>query len=124
MITPKQKKLYDFIADYFEENGYGPNFDEMRDYMGASSTSGIHRLLKVLTERGYVRKLSNKARAIAPAKAIDCNDAMGDRKLLTVISIAKSWRDSPVSADYAIREICFALNLDNTGKLQGKARQK
>lgn len=64
MLTPRQKELLDYIRAYIDELGYSPSFDEMKAAVGLKSKSGIHRLLAALEERGFIRKLPHRARAI------------------------------------------------------------
>ncbi len=65
MLTFKQKKLLDFLVDYYNENNVYPTFDEMRDSLKIKSKSGIHKLLSSLEEKGYVNRLPHKARALS-----------------------------------------------------------
>lgn len=64
MLTAKQQQLFDFIEKSINESGISPSFDEMRDAVGLKSKSGIHRLVQSLQERGFIRQLKNKARAL------------------------------------------------------------
>ena len=64
MLTRKQNELLDFLVKHAEEHDVPPSFDEMRDALGLASKSGIHRLVSGLEERGYIRRLANRARAI------------------------------------------------------------
>jgi DNA-binding MarR family transcriptional regulator len=64
MLTLKQKQLLDFISDHIEATGTGPSFEEMKARLGLSSKAGIHRMLGELEERGFIRRLPNKVRAI------------------------------------------------------------
>lgn len=64
MLTAKQQQLFDFIEKKINETGISPSFDEMRDAVGLKSKSGIHRLVQSLQERGFIRQLKNKARAL------------------------------------------------------------
>ena len=64
MLTRKQNELLDFLVKHAEEHDVSPSFDEMRDALGLASKSGIHRLVSGLEERGYIRRLANRARAI------------------------------------------------------------
>ncbi len=68
MLTPKQHKLLVFIDDFIKETGHCPSFEEMKDAVGLKSKSGIHALLNSLIERGFVRKLAHKARALEVIK--------------------------------------------------------
>jgi Fe2+ or Zn2+ uptake regulation protein len=64
-VTRRQRDLYQFIKDYTEaNNGVAPSFDEMKEHTGLASKSGIHRLLTALEERGLIRRMANRARAI------------------------------------------------------------
>ena len=64
MLTKQQDKLFNFLKNYFSKKNIMPNFDEMKDALDLKSKSGIHRLLNGLEERGYIKKLVNRARAI------------------------------------------------------------
>ena len=64
MLTGKQHQLLSYLIDYQAEKDITPSFDEMRSAIGLASKSGIHRLVSALEERGYIRKLPNRARAI------------------------------------------------------------
>ncbi|MEC9145690.1 MAG: transcriptional repressor LexA [Pseudomonadota bacterium] len=68
MLTRKQKELLDFLTAHAEANDVPPSFDEMRDALGLASKSGIHRLVSGLEERGHIRRLANRARAIEIVK--------------------------------------------------------
>ncbi|HEY5080434.1 MAG TPA: transcriptional repressor LexA [Bauldia sp.] len=64
MLTRKQYELLVFVHDRLRESGVPPSFDEMKDALDLRSKSGIHRLIKALEERGFIRRLPNRARAI------------------------------------------------------------
>ncbi len=64
MLTRKQLELLRFINDKVKEAGVPPSFDEMKDALDLRSKSGIHRLITALEERGFIRRLANRARAI------------------------------------------------------------
>ena len=64
MLTGKQHQLLSYLIDYQADKDITPSFDEMRAAIGLASKSGIHRLVSALEERGYIRKLPNRARAI------------------------------------------------------------
>lgn len=64
MLTPKQQELLMFIHERMSEDGVTPSFDEMRDALDLKSKSGIHRLITALEERGFIRRLPHRARAI------------------------------------------------------------
>ncbi|MGB2932532.1 MAG: transcriptional repressor LexA [Methyloceanibacter sp.] len=64
MLTSKQKELLMFIHERLKETGIPPSFDEMKDALDLKSKSGIHRLITALEERGFVRRLPHRARAM------------------------------------------------------------
>ena len=68
MLTRKQFELLKFIHERLKEAGVPPSFDEMKDALDLRSKSGIHRLITALEERGFVRRLPNRARAIEVIK--------------------------------------------------------
>ena len=64
MLTKKQKELLDYITVVNKKFGISPSYEEMKDKLKLKSKSGIHRIISALEERGFIRKLANKARAI------------------------------------------------------------
>ncbi len=64
MLTRKQHELLLFINSHLTENGVSPSFDEMKEALGLKSKSGIHRLITGLEERGFIRRLPHRARAL------------------------------------------------------------
>lgn len=64
MLTEKQKELLLFVHARMQEKGVPPSFDEMKDALDLKSKSGIHRLITALVERGFIRRLPHRARAI------------------------------------------------------------
>ena len=68
MLTEKQHKLLSFITTKISKNGVSPSFDEMRQALDLRSKSGIHRLISGLEERGFIRKLPHRARALEVIK--------------------------------------------------------
>lgn len=82
MLTRKQHELLRFIQVRLEESGISPSFEEMKEALDLKSKSGVHRLISALEERGFIRRLPNRARALEvlrqpedatskPAKASD-----------------------------------------------------
>ena len=61
MLTRKQQMLLVFIHERLQEEGIPPSFDEMKDALELKSKSGIHRLITALEERGFIRRLPNRA---------------------------------------------------------------
>src|ERR1700756_4788994 len=68
MLTRKQAELLRFIHERLKEAGVPPSFDEMKDALDLRSKSGIHRLITALEERGFIRRLPNRARPIEVIK--------------------------------------------------------
>ena len=64
MLTRKQHQLLLFIHQHLGEHGVSPSFDEMKSALGLRSKSGIHRLITALDERGFIRRLAHRARAV------------------------------------------------------------
>ena len=64
MLTKKQKELLDYIKKVNKEHGISPSYEEMKNKLSLKSKSGIHRIISALEERGFIKKLANKARAI------------------------------------------------------------
>lgn len=70
MLTQRQLQLLRFIQNYGREHGVSPSFDEMRSALKLQSKSGIHRLISGLEERGYIRRLAYRARALEVVKPL------------------------------------------------------
>jgi len=64
MLTRKQHELLRFIQTRLEESGISPSFEEMKEALDLKSKSGVHRLISALEERGFIRRLPNRARAL------------------------------------------------------------
>ena len=68
MLTAKQHELIRFIQQKLEETGISPSFEEMKEALDLKSKSGVHRLISALEERGFIRRLPNRARALEVIK--------------------------------------------------------
>jgi repressor LexA len=68
MLTRKQHELICFINDRLNETGVSPSFEEMKEALDLKSKSGVHRLISALEERGFIRRLANRARALEVIK--------------------------------------------------------
>jgi repressor LexA len=84
MLTAKQRELLLFIDGRLKEDGVSPSFDEMREALDLKSKSGVHRLISALEERGFIRRLPNRARALEVLKVPEAN---APRPPATVIPI-------------------------------------
>ena len=80
MLTRKQYELLRFISERLKESGVPPSFDEMKDALDLRSKSGIHRLITALEERGFIRRLPNRARAIEVIKLPELASAGGNSR--------------------------------------------
>ena len=99
MLTQKQKDLLLFINERLQEAGVPPSFDEMKDALSLKSKSGIHRLITALEERGFIRRLPHRARALEvlrlPENLGDAGRAKGPD--LSVIEGGRQATDANVS---------------------------
>ncbi|MFN4156020.1 MAG: transcriptional repressor LexA [Paracoccaceae bacterium] len=77
MLTRKQLELLDFIKTRMDVDGVPPSFDEMKDALDLRSKSGIHRLITALEERGFIRRLAHRARALEIIKLPDAMEKPG-----------------------------------------------
>ena len=85
MLTQKQKELLLFIHNRLQEQGVPPSFDEMKEALDLKSKSGIHRLITALEERGFIRRLPHRARALEVVKLPDNSVESPKRPGLSVI---------------------------------------
>ena len=77
MLTKKQLQLLDFIHRRVQRDGVPPSFDEMKEALDLRSKSGIHRLITALEERGFIRRLAHRARAIEIVKLPEAMEKPG-----------------------------------------------
>ena len=88
MLTKKQKELYDYLIDYISKNSISPSFEEMKIGLRLKSKSGIHRLITSLEQRGFIKRLKHKARAMEITKSLNPNTTKFEKNNLNnVISI-------------------------------------
>ena len=80
MLTAKQKELLLFIHTRVQDSGVPPSFDEMKEALDLRSKSGIHRLITALEERGFIRRLPHRARALEIIKLPDAMSDGGQRR--------------------------------------------
>src|SRR5690606_8626296 len=76
MLTAKLHELLRFIQRKLEETGISPSFEEMKEALDLKSKSGVHRLISALEERGFIRRLPNRARALEVLKMPDAKGAV------------------------------------------------
>lgn len=94
MLTKKQHELICFIADRLNDTGVSPSFEEMKDALELKSKSGVHRLISALEERGFLRRLPNRARALEvvkmPERSAVKSVSKGDASVTTLTPAARS----------------------------------
>ena len=76
MLTRKQHELLLYIDKHLSETGVSPSFEEMKDALDLKSKSGVHRLISALEERGFIRRLPNRARALEVLKVPETKAAV------------------------------------------------
>lgn len=101
MLTPKQQELLIFIQNRLDEGGVSPSFEEMKDALDLKSKSGIHRLINALEERGFIRRLANRARALEVVKLPDAMQRQ-PRAIAATGSPASSKPTLPIAANDVI----------------------
>lgn len=79
MLTRKQHELLRFIQAKLEESGISPSFEEMKEALDLKSKSGVHRLISALEERGFIRRLPNRARALEVLRQPDDSSVKAPR---------------------------------------------
>ncbi len=91
MLTSKQNELLRFIHDRLENSGVSPSFEEMKDALNLKSKSGVHRLIGALEERGFIRRLPNRARALEILQLPEG----GGARAVNVVSLASAAAKAP-----------------------------
>ena len=107
MLTRKQHELLMFIHERIKETGVSPSFDEMKDALNLASKSGIHRLITALEERGFLRRLPHRARALEVVKLPEQATAAAPPKGRGAFrpQLVETERGAPPSAANDVREI-------------------
>ena len=103
MLTKKQKELFVYLRDYISSNDISPSFEEMKIAVNLKSKSGIHRLITSLEQRGYIKRLKHKARAMEIIKELQNNSS-------TVTSSENSFLNIPLVGSIAAGEAIEAIN--------------
>ena len=103
MLTKKQKELFVYLRDYISSNDISPSFEEMKNAVNLKSKSGIHRLITSLEQRGYIKRLRHKARAMEITKELQNNSS-------TVTSSENSFLNIPLVGSIAAGAAIEAIN--------------
>ena len=99
MLTRKQYELLMFIDESLKKDGVSPSFDEMKEALGLKSKSGIHRLIPGLEERGFIRRLPHRARALEVMKLPENSAASGVAKPAPK---ASTFQPEVIKGDFAL----------------------
>lgn len=99
MLTRKQHELVCFIYDRLAETGVSPSFEEMKEALDLKSKSGVHRLISALEERGFIRRLPNRARALEVTKMPERGDAPKAVSTSNVVEMPKREAPAPSAAN-------------------------
>jgi repressor LexA len=101
MLTRKQSELLRFIHERLQAEGVPPSFDEMKDALDLRSKSGIHRLIMALEERGFIRRLPNRARALEVLRMPESSTPAGPRPGRSTFGVIEGnlGKSRPVSVD-------------------------
>jgi len=99
MLTRKQHELVCFIYDKLADTGVSPSFEEMKEALDLKSKSGVHRLISALEERGFIRRLANRARALEVLKMPERGDAPKTVTTSNVVELPKREAPAPSPAN-------------------------
>jgi repressor LexA len=102
MLTRKQHELVCFIHDRLAETGVSPSFEEMKDALDLKSKSGVHRLISALEERGFIRRLANRARALEVVKMPERGGESRPVSTSNIVNLAPRAKTMPEPANDVI----------------------
>ena len=111
MLTNKQRDLLILVNDRLRKDGVPPSFDEMKDALDLKSKSGIHRLITALEERGFIKRLANRARAIEILKLPDSDSNKGFNPRVIEGKL------DPNQQETSVRETISSLELPVMGRI-------
>jgi repressor LexA len=101
MLTSKQNELLRFIHERLEASGVSPSFEEMKEALDLKSKSGVHRLIGALEERGFIRRLANRARALEVLKMPEG----GGSRAVNVVELASARKVPTPSVPVAANDV-------------------
>ena len=104
MLTKKQKELFVYLSNYISSNDISPSFEEMKNAVNLKSKSGIHRLITSLEQRGYIKRLKHKARAMEITKELQNNNHS------SITNTEGSFLNIPLVGSIAAGEAIEAIN--------------
>lgn len=110
MLTAKQQQLLMYIKQHLDMGGISPSFEEMKEALDLKSKSGIHRLISALEERGFIRRLPNRARALEIVKLPDGTSAEKAAPPANVTPLRKPALGTPPASGVPSRSVPIAAN--------------
>ena len=105
MLTKKQKELFVYLNNYISSNDISPSFEEMKNAVNLKSKSGIHRLITSLEQRGYIKRLKHKARAMEITKDLPNKNVKSINS-----TVEESYLNIPLVGSIAAGEAIEAIN--------------
>ena len=98
MLTKKQKELFDFVNAYIDKSKISPSFEEMKNALGLKSKSGIHVLVTSLEQRGFIKRLKHKARAMEILKKPESLTLKSGTNVLSIPLLGSISAGNPIEA--------------------------
>ncbi|MBV16486.1 transcriptional repressor LexA [Thalassospira sp. GB04J01] len=119
MLTRKQYELLVYIDNYLRDRGISPSFDEMKEALDLKSKSGIHRLITGLEERGFIRRLAHRARALEVLRLPENSDddAPETPNNVTSLASARKTPHRPTTVPTAFSDNSDAISLPLYGRI-------
>lgn len=117
MLTRKQLELLDFIKTRMDADGVPPSFDEMKEALDLRSKSGIHRLITALEERGFIRRLAHRARALEIVKLPEAMEKPGFKPRVVQGSKPAPVAQAPSPRGAMAVEAAHALDIPVMGRI-------
>ena len=114
MLTRKQLDLLAFINKRMQKDGVPPSFDEMKEALDLRSKSGIHRLITALEERGFIRRLTHRARAI---EVVKLPETLGGEASGTALQVIEGGRQDALKPTTTPVEAIHATELPVMGRI-------
>jgi repressor LexA len=96
MLTRKQHELLTYIQERLAETGVSPSFEEMKEALALKSKSGVHRLISALEERGFIRRLPNRARALEVLRTADVRAGIAAQPARPQVTVPEAANDSVI----------------------------
>lgn len=118
MLTRKQLELLDFIKTRMDADGVPPSFDEMKEALDLRSKSGIHRLITALEERGFIRRLAHRARALEIVKLPEAMEKPGFKpRVVAGSKPAAPAQPAPAPRGAMAVDVAHALEIPVMGRI-------